>query len=173
VSHHRPLSERLRLFPEGHIGAEHRDYRTPEWYGFQPQGLTWLKERGCEWVKVNADPGDLIVCTWYDSLNFFANDIPLTNPCMASVVQGILALPTTTCLQRESKSGLPPTPAICQLRKPLKKTCDAKRMPFSEGSARLTGQTRSIQEAMLPSSIELREKSILVLLVISQSIRQS
>lgn len=25
---------------------------TPEWYGFKETGLQWLKERGCEWVKV-------------------------------------------------------------------------------------------------------------------------
>ncbi|KAJ9127729.1 hypothetical protein QFC24_000012 [Naganishia onofrii] len=34
---------------------------TPEWYGFPKDGLDWLKERGCEWVKVNAEAGDLIV----------------------------------------------------------------------------------------------------------------
>lgn len=35
--------------------------RTPEWYGFPKEGLDWLKEKGCEWVKVNAEAGDLIV----------------------------------------------------------------------------------------------------------------
>ncbi|KAL8279769.1 hypothetical protein RQP46_007864 [Phenoliferia psychrophenolica] len=34
---------------------------TPEWYGFTPAGLDWLKSKGCVWTKVTAGPGDLIV----------------------------------------------------------------------------------------------------------------
>ncbi|KAL1895716.1 hypothetical protein Sste5346_005188 [Sporothrix stenoceras] len=34
---------------------------TSEWYGFKDEGLAWLKEKGCEWIKVNAEPGDLIL----------------------------------------------------------------------------------------------------------------
>lgn len=34
---------------------------TPEWYGFTDNGMQWLEEKGCEWVKVCADPGDLLV----------------------------------------------------------------------------------------------------------------
>ena len=34
---------------------------TTEWYGFTEQGMAWLKEKGCEWEKVNAEPGDLIL----------------------------------------------------------------------------------------------------------------
>ncbi|KAJ9113566.1 hypothetical protein QFC20_001917 [Naganishia adeliensis] len=34
---------------------------TPEWYGFPEEGMEWLKEKGCEWVKLCAEPGDLIV----------------------------------------------------------------------------------------------------------------
>jgi hypothetical protein len=34
---------------------------TPEWYGFTDNGMKWLADRGLEWVKVCADPGDLIV----------------------------------------------------------------------------------------------------------------
>ncbi|KAL4950798.1 MFS transporter [Aspergillus filifer] len=34
---------------------------TKEWYGFTEEGLAWLKNRGCEWVKPNAEPGDLIL----------------------------------------------------------------------------------------------------------------
>lgn len=30
-------------------------------YLFKDTGLAWLKERGYEWVKVNAGPGDLVV----------------------------------------------------------------------------------------------------------------
>lgn len=32
-------------------------------YLFKDTGLAWLKERGYEFVKVNAEPGDLILCT--------------------------------------------------------------------------------------------------------------
>jgi hypothetical protein len=31
-------------------------------YTFKETGLAWLKERGHEWVKVNAEAGDLVLC---------------------------------------------------------------------------------------------------------------
>jgi len=34
---------------------------TKEWYGFTDAGMKWLKYHGCEWHKVCADAGDLIV----------------------------------------------------------------------------------------------------------------
>ncbi|RMJ27111.1 Phytanoyl-CoA dioxygenase PhyH [Aspergillus sp. HF37] len=34
---------------------------TPEWFGFTESGMTWLRDNGLQWVKVCADPGDLIV----------------------------------------------------------------------------------------------------------------
>jgi len=34
---------------------------TPEWYGFTEKGMQWLEDHGLEWIKVCADPGDLIV----------------------------------------------------------------------------------------------------------------
>ncbi|KAL3419177.1 phytanoyl-CoA dioxygenase [Phlyctema vagabunda] len=34
---------------------------TPEWYGFTDKGMKWLEDRGLEWVKVCAEPGDLIL----------------------------------------------------------------------------------------------------------------
>lgn len=34
---------------------------TPEWYGFTDAGMQWLKDHGCEWHKVCAEAGDLIV----------------------------------------------------------------------------------------------------------------
>ncbi|KAH7368613.1 hypothetical protein B0T11DRAFT_277371 [Plectosphaerella cucumerina] len=52
----------------GHLKSEqfHKDMKgeeripawTPEWYGFTDAGMAWLKEHGCEWVKVCAEPGD-------------------------------------------------------------------------------------------------------------------
>lgn len=41
---------------------EEREFRwTNEMYLFKETGLKWLKDRGYEWVKVNAGPGDLIL----------------------------------------------------------------------------------------------------------------
>ncbi|KAJ5369729.1 uncharacterized protein N7496_005821 [Penicillium cataractarum] len=34
---------------------------NPEWYGFTERGMQWLADHGCEWVKVTADPGDLLL----------------------------------------------------------------------------------------------------------------
>ncbi|KAK4897982.1 hypothetical protein LTR27_004366 [Elasticomyces elasticus] len=34
---------------------------TPEWFGFTEAGMNWLKDRGCVWEKVCADPGDLLL----------------------------------------------------------------------------------------------------------------
>ena len=34
---------------------------TNEWYGFTDAGMAWLKDHGCEWIKVEAEPGDLLV----------------------------------------------------------------------------------------------------------------
>lgn len=34
---------------------------TKEWYGFTSKGMAWLEEKGCEWVKLNAEPGDLLL----------------------------------------------------------------------------------------------------------------
>src|ERR1700761_3984210 len=34
---------------------------TPEWYGFTENGMKWLEDHGCEWIKVCADPGDLLL----------------------------------------------------------------------------------------------------------------
>ncbi|KXJ86473.1 hypothetical protein Micbo1qcDRAFT_126324 [Microdochium bolleyi] len=34
---------------------------TPEWYGYTEAGMKWLEGKGLEWVKVEAEPGDLLV----------------------------------------------------------------------------------------------------------------
>ncbi|KAB2572050.1 hypothetical protein DBV05_g9278 [Lasiodiplodia theobromae] len=34
---------------------------TNEWYGFTDRGMRWLEEKGCEWVKLCAEPGDLLL----------------------------------------------------------------------------------------------------------------
>jgi hypothetical protein len=44
--------------------------RTKEWYGFTDAGLAWLKEKGCEWIKLTAEPGDLLLCKSITSQGF-------------------------------------------------------------------------------------------------------
>ncbi|CBF78811.1 uncharacterized protein ANIA_07227 [Aspergillus nidulans FGSC A4] len=34
---------------------------TPEWYGFTETGMKWLADHNCEWVKVCAEPGDILL----------------------------------------------------------------------------------------------------------------
>ncbi|KAL1891052.1 hypothetical protein Sste5346_007876 [Sporothrix stenoceras] len=34
---------------------------TKEWYGYTDKGMAWLKEHGHEWIKVEAEPGDLLL----------------------------------------------------------------------------------------------------------------
>jgi ectoine hydroxylase-related dioxygenase (phytanoyl-CoA dioxygenase family) len=34
---------------------------TKEWYGFTEKGMEWLKDHGAEWIKVEAEPGDLLL----------------------------------------------------------------------------------------------------------------
>lgn len=34
---------------------------TKEWYGFSDAGLKWLDNKGCEWIKIEAEPGDLLL----------------------------------------------------------------------------------------------------------------
>ncbi|CAK7204854.1 hypothetical protein SEUCBS139899_007616 [Sporothrix eucalyptigena] len=34
---------------------------NPEWYGYTDAGMKWLADHGCEWVKVCAEPGDLLL----------------------------------------------------------------------------------------------------------------
>ncbi|KXH35356.1 hypothetical protein CSIM01_08931 [Colletotrichum simmondsii] len=49
-------------FHEAFRGEEDKIWAwTKEWYGFTDKGMQWLKDRGCEWIKVNAEPGDLLL----------------------------------------------------------------------------------------------------------------
>ncbi|KAJ5126374.1 hypothetical protein N7526_008551 [Penicillium atrosanguineum] len=34
---------------------------TRHWYGLTTANMNWLKEKGCEWIKVEAEPGDLLL----------------------------------------------------------------------------------------------------------------
>jgi hypothetical protein len=51
----RPRLDRLDL--------DHADeFQNKQIYQFKDTGLNWLKERGYEWLKVNCEPGDLVLC---------------------------------------------------------------------------------------------------------------
>jgi len=44
---------------------EERSFRwTNEVYLFKETGLKWLADKGLEWLKVTAEPGDLVLCTY-------------------------------------------------------------------------------------------------------------
>jgi hypothetical protein len=47
-------------FPEKERN-EHIPAWNPEWYGFTDNGMKWFEEKGLEWVKVSAEPGDLLL----------------------------------------------------------------------------------------------------------------
>jgi len=49
-------------------------------YLFKETGLKWLKDRGYEWVKVNAGPGDLILCESLSRLCAAAGRTPSLSP---------------------------------------------------------------------------------------------
>jgi hypothetical protein len=61
----------LIVCPGGHVLSDefHKDMAdeeripawTPEWYGFTEKGMKWLENKGLKWVKVCAEPGDLLV----------------------------------------------------------------------------------------------------------------
>lgn len=37
---------------------------TKEWYGYTEKGMKWLEDHELEWVKVEAEPGDLLLCMY-------------------------------------------------------------------------------------------------------------
>lgn len=61
----------LIVCPGGHLLSDefHKDMAdepripawTPEWYGFTENGMKWLEKKGLKWVKVCAEPGDLLL----------------------------------------------------------------------------------------------------------------
>ncbi|KAK4044095.1 hypothetical protein C8A01DRAFT_31693 [Parachaetomium inaequale] len=48
-------------FHEDMKGEERIPAWTNEWYGFTDAGMAWLKDHGGEWIKVEAEPGDLLL----------------------------------------------------------------------------------------------------------------
>ena len=60
------------LFFKTHETKE-RTWGPADWFGFQKDEVNWFIERGCEVVKVCADPGDLIL---WDSRTMHYNVLP-------------------------------------------------------------------------------------------------
>jgi hypothetical protein len=89
---------------------------TNEWYGFTDRGMAWLKDAGLEWIKVEAEPGDLLLCEY--SRNFwtgFVKSARFNTGCVASCLylQGTPAPRIITCPPPETRTDLQSTPATC------------------------------------------------------------
>ncbi|PVH99936.1 hypothetical protein DM02DRAFT_672322 [Periconia macrospinosa] len=51
-----------------------------DWHGFDEEEVDWFKQRGCEMIKVCADPGDLIL---WDSRQIHYNKVPSSDKVRA------------------------------------------------------------------------------------------
>lgn len=69
---------------------------TNEWYGFTDAGMAWLQEKGLEWVKVEAGPGDLIV---WDSRAPHYNCSPTSDESRMAVY--VCMMPQSSATQEE------------------------------------------------------------------------
>lgn len=47
-----------------------------DWFGFKEEDIKWFEDRGCKWIKINAEPGDLII---WDSRTMHYAALPETN----------------------------------------------------------------------------------------------
>ncbi|KAF4556638.1 Hypothetical protein D9617_1g085160 [Elsinoe fawcettii] len=76
---------------------EPRDFRwTNEIYLFKETGLKWLADKGCEWVKVNAEPGDLVL---WDSRTPHYNVSPTGST--DRLVTYVCMMPASTATQQD------------------------------------------------------------------------
>ncbi|KAL8281007.1 hypothetical protein RQP46_006686 [Phenoliferia psychrophenolica] len=83
----RLMEEYFDTFPEEK--ANGNSWGPADWYGFSDEQQKWFFGRGCEWVKVTAEPGDLIL---WDSRSMHYNRRPTgdidrvcTYVCMAPI----------------------------------------------------------------------------------------
>ena len=95
-----------------------RPFWTSEWYGFSEEGLQWLEQKGCEWHKVCAEPGDLIS----ESLPSFRTPDRRRHGARAHHQSGTLEQRTTTSLPSATTSGWRRTCACSPLRKRPRKS---------------------------------------------------
>lgn len=52
-------------------------------YLFKDTGMKWLQDKGLEWVKVTAGPGDLVLCEFRSSLLFYLYELTFFFFCSA------------------------------------------------------------------------------------------
>jgi hypothetical protein len=62
---------------------------TRDWFGFEKSEVPWFEERGCEIVKVCAEPGDVIL---WDSRTMHWNCVPETQNIRAIICESPLIL---------------------------------------------------------------------------------
>lgn len=53
--------------------TERKTWGPADWFGFTPEEVEWFKDRGCDAIKVCAEPGDLIL---WDSRTVHYNCLP-------------------------------------------------------------------------------------------------
>ncbi|KAF2159296.1 hypothetical protein M409DRAFT_71081 [Zasmidium cellare ATCC 36951] len=64
------------LFFKTHTMKEGSTWSPADWYGFSQEDVEWFQAKGCEMVKVCADPGDLVL---WDSRTVHYNVLPETD----------------------------------------------------------------------------------------------
>jgi hypothetical protein len=161
----------LIVCPGGHLLSDefHKDMAdepripawTPEWFGFTENGMKWLEEKGLKWIKVCAEPGDLLL--WYVHFPSFTFSAQVTNQ-----PKGTLALLTTTLVPRQHSLDLPYTPATCLSQTQPRRTLYARRMPLSGLWAPHTGLTPGTLARMWQSATERMTRTTALSLGISQ-----
>ncbi|KAK7537345.1 uncharacterized protein J3D65DRAFT_589546 [Phyllosticta citribraziliensis] len=60
-------------FFKAHEVIGRKTWGSTDWFGFQPEEVDWFLNRGCEMVKVCAEPGDLLL---WDSRTIHYNVLP-------------------------------------------------------------------------------------------------
>lgn len=81
---------------ESYFECHEKDQKTwgsTDWFGFTPEQVEWFKERGCEEIKVCADPGDLIV---WDSRTMHHNVVPEGDQTRALVCEYLASVALET-----------------------------------------------------------------------------
>lgn len=73
------------LFFKTHTVKEGNTWGPADWHGFLQEDVDWFQTKGCDMVKVCADPGDLIL---WDSRTVHYNVLPETDNTRAVMCKG-------------------------------------------------------------------------------------
>ncbi|KAF8864877.1 hypothetical protein BDZ45DRAFT_669251 [Acephala macrosclerotiorum] len=90
-------------FFKTHDVAGRKTWGPDDWFGFQESETKWFEERGCETVKVCADPGDLIL---WDSRTVHHNVLPSSQNLRALVYACYTPASFATAEDLEKKAKL-------------------------------------------------------------------